>query len=79
MNTDPAFPVPHHSLQWGMTLRQYYAGQALNGLLARQGTSYVLGAGQVYLDNTTAAAVCYADALIKALKPQPDREPNIKP
>jgi hypothetical protein len=37
----PAFPVPGHTDGWhpkdGMTLRDYFAGQALSGLLANHG------------------------------------------
>lgn len=72
MNTlanQPAFPLPSESnfgeitreAQPGMTLRQYYAGKALQGLLAHQGD-------RVSQDHIAHLAVIEADALIAELE-----------
>lgn len=53
------FPV----LEGGLTKREYFAGLAMQGLLANQ---YVGGNGQPVL-NIAIDAVEYADALIEAL------------
>ena len=65
----PAFPRAgegEHILvdESGMTLRQWYAGQALSGLLAHHG-----GAGQFI---TIREAVVFADALIAELDKKED-------
>jgi len=58
----PAFPVtyPNGNMDYGMTLRDYFAGQALAGMMAHDQTSswqdYEV-AGDCYV---------YADAMIKA-------------
>lgn len=72
-NTQPAFPVPivHHenmgvvaSDDRGMTLRQWYAGQALMGELACQKEGYEWG------HNNKLAEKCFkvADTMIEADK-----------
>jgi hypothetical protein len=39
MNNTPAFPNPHLRGDEGMTLRDYFAAKAMQGLLARTSTS----------------------------------------
>lgn len=57
----PAFPVPnwHEHTPAGMTLREYYAGQALAGLLTKIDIEY---------EQAAEYAVKHADALIAALQ-----------
>jgi hypothetical protein len=65
---DPAFPSnPDSQLHLGMTLRDYFAAQAMQGLIANLGITGMetarAGAGQY-------ATMCYfiADAMLKARK-----------
>jgi hypothetical protein len=63
-----AFPMPdRYGGANGMTLRQYYAGQALAGMLARY------GAGMSQDTVTALVADCYehADAMLKAEEVKP--------
>jgi hypothetical protein len=65
----PAFPVQPYSstsTQWsdgseGMTLRDYFAGQALTGLLANSGGNRGWGT-----KNWAVESYCFADAMLKA-------------
>lgn len=65
----PAFAMPpteYHEGQGGMTLRQYYAGLAMQGMLSFPGT---LNSNQTKTPaNTANLAVSFADALIAELK-----------
>lgn len=72
----PAFPRPLSSLgkeasgdQSGMTLREWYAGLALQGLLS----GYLASPEQyeVKWDQVGREAVCAADAMLKALEKTP--------
>jgi hypothetical protein len=54
--------VPHDP---GMTLRQYYAGQALAGLLAKYGL------GEADPESMAADAYAYADAMLRAGEVKP--------
>lgn len=49
--------------QKGMSLREYYAGQAMVGVLMREGTY-----AETHLDLFTKECLMHADALIKALE-----------
>ena len=58
---DPAFPIPGVFPQTGMSLRAYFAGQALNGILSEYKTSE-------YAPHQIAReAIVVADALIAEL------------
>lgn len=57
-----AFPVDHDA-QVGMTLREYYAGKALQGLC---GNASLWSSSQPHLD-VAAEAVAFADLLLIAL------------
>lgn len=71
----PAFPTAEdhttaNGIPWtaGMTLREYYAGLAMQGILAAD-------RGQVVnVNNVAYWAVAQADALIVALEPIPSQE-----
>jgi len=54
---------------FGMTFRQYYAGEALKGLLANNHSS--LSDGPATIRQTTNLAVKYADDLIARLNIEP--------
>jgi hypothetical protein len=59
----PAFPFKGYAGEtYGMTLRDWFAGQALAGLLAHTGESE---------RNRAVAAYRYADAMIKAREVKP--------
>ena len=70
MNNEPAFPVPSYvnadgethdvSLQ-GMTLRDYFAAKAMQGLLADPGWRHDMD-----FEDTAHAAYKQADAMLKA-------------
>jgi hypothetical protein len=78
----PAFPRPAseahqygvHSHQVGMTLRDYFAAQAMQGMLAAKGwhpdfmfpTDFNFDAGQRAADAVAAVSYQYADAMLKA-------------
>ncbi len=61
----PAFPISEHDslVHCGMTLRQYYAGLAMQGIL-----SNVDGDPFVKIDPIVDSAVIFADALIRRLE-----------
>jgi hypothetical protein len=58
-----AFPIPavpgEHNAYWGMTLRDYFAGQALAGIAARDNNCVLFQA-------SACEAYRFADAMIKA-------------
>lgn len=60
-NGGPAFPIPHQNVNFskpGMTLREWFAGQALAGLLTTSG-GYVPSREQI-----ARIAYEYADAVL---------------
>ena len=58
----PAFPVPEFANLKGMTIREYYAGLAMQGILAGDTEGF-------FAPNDIAKnAVLYADALIAELE-----------
>jgi hypothetical protein len=64
MNNPPAFPSTHHN-GWGepekgMTLRDYFAAKALQGMLAES------GGGALHNTNLSEFAYLIADAMMKA-------------
>ena len=59
-NDTPAFPIPLNGKNAGMTLRGYYAGQALAGLLMSNGN---ISLPDEYFANH---ALSIADAMLKA-------------
>ena len=63
----PAFPAPEGSLYAGMTLRQWYAGMALQGLLASETESYDYPKTSTMTRYQRAAgeAFCMADAMLQ--------------
>ena len=74
MSTDtggPAFPVPglHENSDYdGMTLRNYFAAKAMQGLIAHEERAKQLGSHNLG-DFDVRVAVCayrYADAMLKA-------------
>ena len=78
----PAFPQSggqHYTSAKGMTLRQYYAGQALVGLLAvddstpcvSQTPEGIEAERAEYVRSQAHIAACYADALIAELEKNP--------
>lgn len=67
----PAFPVitPNANISHGMSMRQYYKGQALAGMLSNEtALKAILDISKVKnrTDENTAAIICssYADAMI---------------
>jgi len=69
----PAFPVPglHENSDYdGMTLRDYFAAKAMQGLIAHEERAKQLGSHNLG-DFDVRVAVCayrYADAMLKARK-----------
>jgi hypothetical protein len=62
MKNEPAFPNSHFSNVYGMSLRDYFAANAMQGILA--GT---LTPSQVWSqDEAAETAYCVADAMLKA-------------
>jgi hypothetical protein len=62
----PAFPTPAHNLQNdGMTLRDYFAAQALQGAISH-GLFNAAKAEQSYAEYLSSLAYVYADAMLKA-------------
>lgn len=68
-NGGPAFPqhpgidIDHGDTRWlGMSLRDYFAGQALAGLCV----NYPQGAPEGWAESLSKAAYVYADAMLKA-------------
>ena len=74
MNTNtggPAFPTPAHNLQNdGMTLRDYFAAKAMQGLMAGRWKADVHGipydAYRADADEWAKSAYHFADAMLKA-------------
>ena len=79
MNNPPAFPIAnlwHNELKEynGMSLRDYFAAAAMQGMLAAKGwhpdfmfpTDFNFDAGQRAADAVAVAAYQYADAMMKA-------------
>lgn len=60
----PAFPTPTPDLEEGMTLRDYYAGQALVGLLSGQYSS--AGSSTFNLEEVPEESYKIADAMLAA-------------
>lgn len=61
MTNIPAFPFPtNHPAHEGMTLRDYFAGQALQGLIARSSGIRVADA-----DVMAHGCYAYADAMLE--------------
>ena len=58
---EPAFPVPGRADRQGMTLREHYAGLAMQGMLADQSIDESA-------EECAAVAVLFADALIAELE-----------
>ena len=73
MNKDiPAFPLHNHGTQTlgmhftGMTLRDYFAAKAMQGLLANPKLQeQILKAGQSWIEES---AYAFADAMLEARK-----------
>lgn len=55
----PAFPVPKDYDEQGMTLRDWFAGQALTALMAKSGDEFGY-------DELASFSYCMADAMLKA-------------
>jgi hypothetical protein len=64
-NNEPAFPQSKDDNQFcsGMTLRDYFAGQAMTSLL-----SLYYDRGQLFADQVTEQAYQMADAMMEARK-----------
>ena len=64
----PAFPTPTHNLQNdGMTLRDYFAAKAMQGMLADPDTARTVQKARRKLDEAVAdMAYMFADAMLKA-------------
>ena len=54
-----------------MSLRDYFAAAALQGLCSNHGTLAVNGTGKQQTIDVAHAAYAYADAMIKARQPKP--------
>ena len=59
------------SINQGMSLRDYFAAAALQGLCAEYGTMAVNGTGKPQTVDMAHAAYAYADAMIAARQPKP--------
>ena len=57
---EAAFPNPHRTDELGMTLRDYFAAKALQGMLAES------GGGALHNTNLSEFAYLIADAMLKA-------------
>ena len=74
MNNEAAFPNPHLRDGSGMTLRDYMAARAMQGIIASKGwhpdftypTDFNFDAGKRAADAVAVAAYNYADAMMKA-------------
>jgi hypothetical protein len=70
----PAFPIHWENHHEGMTLRDYMAAKALQGMLAAKGwhpnfmfpADFNFDAGQRAADSVAVASYQYADAMMKA-------------
>ena len=72
-DSGPAFPVSNdanNNGQLGMTLRDWFAGQALAGLLSNSspGSNRVLLGGKQLAMDMAEASYAYADAMIRERK-----------
>jgi hypothetical protein len=66
MNNEPAFPAPagvSHITEQGMTLRDYFAAQAMQGMLAA-----CTGWSEANLERLAKCSYSTADAMLKARK-----------
>lgn len=66
MNNEPAFPAMHYDLadnEHGMTLRDYFAAQAMQGMLAA-----CTGWSEANLERLAKCSYSTADAMMKARK-----------
>ena len=63
----PAFPLmfTHATTQYGMTLRDYFAAQALQGAISH-GLFNAAKAEKSYAEYLSSIAYVYADAMLKA-------------
>lgn len=66
----PAFPRPktpdHNSAQEGMSLRDWFAGQALAGLMASKAVALAADSDEIHAERERKAVSCFllADALL---------------
>lgn len=62
-NGGPAFPfsIPHGYTHFGMMLRDYFAAQALQGLLSSHGLSF----DRHFIEKFAETSYLFADALLK--------------
>ena len=68
-NDESAFPVPIGNTderQWGMSLRDWFAGMAIQGLLARGIHPDIEISAQGYRDAAAVESYQQADAMLKA-------------
>lgn len=70
-NGGPAFPAPAgvtHITQQGMTLRDYFAAEAMQGLIAHEERAKQIGSHNLgdFDVRVAVAAFRYADAMLKA-------------
>jgi len=64
MKNEPAFPNSHFSNVYGMTLRDYFAAKAMQGMLSNPKLqAQILTAGQSWIEESAWAV---ADAMLKA-------------
>jgi hypothetical protein len=64
-DSGPAFPTRYHEDMHGMTLRDWFAGQALAGLLAKYGL------GEAEPESMAADSYAYADAMLRVREVKP--------
>ena len=65
----PAYPVPMDNWDHGMTLRDYFAGQAVGEVIAYFGNMQIKGEGAP--EAFARKAYVIADAMIAAREPKP--------
>ena len=67
MKNIPAFPLkePLSSDQEGMTLRDYFAANAMQGMLSVMEVQVMIGRG-ITMENLAGASYEWADAMLKA-------------
>lgn len=61
-NKENAFPALHLNAHQGMTLRDYFANSAMQGILS---SSHAIPTQQIYFDNIAEDAYRLADAMLK--------------
>lgn len=70
MNQEPAFPNPHYINHKGMTMRDYFAAKAMQGLMSGRWKSDMHGipydAYRADADEWAKSAYHFADAMMKA-------------